>query len=92
VPKVLYLSDRELAIVINALDLFAAEPDTPPPHVRDSAERHGADILAGYAHRVAADTTDAYDADHLRDQWFAHTRPDLQATPTPYSPCSNTEQ
>jgi hypothetical protein len=80
-PKTLYLSPRELATVIDALTLYAAEPDQlPPTTVRTGADRAFAAILAGYARRVALDT-DTYDADRLRDQWYAHLRPDLTNPP-----------
>ena len=70
-PKVLYLSPRELTTtetfgVINALELYAAEPQHPPAHIRSGrngfdADRHHATILAGYATaeafgRIALDT------------------------------------
>jgi len=82
-PKTLYLSPRELATVVDALTLYAAEPENPPPTVRSKrsdADRAYAAILAGYAARVALDT-DTYDADRLRDQWYAHLRPDLSNPP-----------
>jgi hypothetical protein len=79
-PKTLYLSPRELATVIDALTLYAAEPGGPPTTVRTGADRAFAAILAGYARRVALDT-DTYDADRLRDQWYAHLRPDLTNPP-----------
>ena len=81
-PKTLYLSPRELATVINALELYAAEPDHLPPTVRTNADRAFAAILTGYARRVALDT-DTYDADRLHDQWYAHLRPDLRLLPCP---------
>jgi hypothetical protein len=84
-PKTLYLSPRELALVTHALELYAAEPDKHPLHVRDSSERAFAAILAGYAHNVAE--SDDFDADRLRDQWYAHLRPDL----TPCVPPSEQE-
>ena len=89
-PKTLYLSPRELATVINALELYAAEPDQLPPTVRTNADRAFAAILTGYAHRVALDT-DTYDADRLRDQWYAqtlgtHLRPDLRLLPMKKQP------
>ena len=78
-PKVLYLSPRELTTteihpergrrtfgVINALELYAAEPQHPPAHIRSGrngfdADRHHATILADYATaeafgRIALDT------------------------------------
>jgi hypothetical protein len=74
-PKTLYLSPRELAIVVDALTLYAADPEDPPATVRTGADRASAAILAGYVARVAA--SDIYDADRLRDQWYSHLRPDL---------------
>jgi hypothetical protein len=80
-PKTLYLSPRELATVIDALTLYAAEPDQlPPATIRTGEDRAFAAILAGYARRVALDT-DTYDADRLRDQWYGHLRPDLSNPP-----------
>ena len=55
-PKVLYLSQRELTTIINALDLYAADPLHPPAHVRTGADRHHATMLKGYALRIALDT------------------------------------
>jgi hypothetical protein len=83
-PETLYLSSRELTTIINALELCAAEPDQLPPTVLTGADRAFAAILAGYARRVASkrsDDTDTYDADRLRDQWYAHLRPDLTNPP-----------
>jgi hypothetical protein len=93
-PKTLYLSPRELATVVDALTLYAAEPDQLPPTVRSKrsdADRANAAILAGYAQRVALDT-DTYDADSLRDQWYSHLRPDLTNPPTEIkaTPCKPT--
>jgi hypothetical protein len=79
-PKTLYLSPRELATVVDALTLYAGEPDQLAPTVRTGADRAFAAILAGYARRVALDT-DTYDADRLRDQWYTHLRPDLTNPP-----------
>ena len=78
-PKTLYLSPRELATVIDALTLYAAEPDQLPPATvrskRSDTDRANAAILAGYAAKVA--TSDDFDADRLRDAWYGHLRPDL---------------
>ena len=38
-PKTLYLSPRELATVIDALTLYAADPEDPPTSVRTGADR-----------------------------------------------------
>ncbi len=64
-PKTLYLSPRELATVINALELYAAEPGEEPPIVRTGADRAFAGHLARYARHVA--DADDFDADKLRD-------------------------
>ena len=83
-PKTLYLSPRELTTVVDALTLYAADLEDPPTSVRTGADRAFAAILAGYARRVASkrsDDTDTYDADRLRDQWYAHLRPDLTNPP-----------
>ena len=97
-PKTLYLSPRELATVVDALTLYAADLEDPPTSVRTGADRAFAAILAGYAQaelrsaRVASkrsDDTDTYDADRLRDQWYAHLRPDLTNPPAPLGPEGN---
>jgi hypothetical protein len=74
-PKTLYLSPRELATVVDALTFYAADPEDPPATVRTGADRANAAILAGYAAKVA--TSDDFDADRLRDEWYNHLRPDL---------------
>ena len=83
-PKTLYLSTRELATVVAALDLYAVDPtklsnpETLALHT--AADRAGAAILRDYATKVAAsDDFDAVGAtdDRLRDQWYAGLRPDL---------------
>ena len=78
-PKTLYLSPRELATVVDTLTLYAGELETRahrPHRRRSSIRRH-----FGRLRPPRRSDTDTYDADRLRDQWYAHLRPDLTNPP-----------